>query len=167
MKRILLFVVLCIGIHCINAYNAGSPYRNTGAFAALKKDTTINVWGSSALGGSMVGYDAADTQLKNGGFKTIYSTANNGFCAVKESGMAVWWGGASGGMPLFDPASSLAQSLSTGVTKVAATDDDYCALKSDGTLVTCTSCLAFALSTRLYSYIFSKNYLTFFYLYNV
>eukprot|EP00605_Chrysophyceae_sp_TOSAG23-4_P002768 GSChrysophyteH1.ASY1.ANO1.3052.1 assembled CDS len=119
----------------VSAWDAGSPYRNTGAFAALKVNGAVTVWGDPEYGGSLTDYPAASNQFTNGGVLNIYSTAYSGFCALTKDGSAIWWGGKKSGMPIYDPSSDLAKRLSIDVVKIAASDNDYAALKKDGTIV--------------------------------
>ena len=67
---ILLCVVICTHRHCAMAYNAGTSWRNSYAFAALRQDGRVFDWGSSGNGGSIP--SSVSSELIN--VQTIYST---------------------------------------------------------------------------------------------
>ena len=100
--------------------------RNTGAFAALKRDGSVVTWGNE-LGGA--DSSAVASQLA-GGVVKVYS---NGFAfaALKRDGSVISWGdGAYGG-----DSSAVASQLTSGVTQIASNATAFAALKSDGSVV--------------------------------
>jgi hypothetical protein len=90
------------------------------AFAALKTDGTVVVWGESDSGG-----DSSAVQSALVSIRTIVSSLN-AFAAITDAGAVVAWGDALEGGAI--PA-NLAVSLSAGVTEVFSTNRAFAALK--------------------------------------
>ncbi|MFZ4754455.1 MAG: hypothetical protein ACOYL4_00390 [Miltoncostaeaceae bacterium] len=122
--------------------NIFSSYR---AYAALKQDGSLAVWGASVGGGdisctteSPTCHPVSQTTLSSG-VRTVASTLG-AFAATKADGSVVTWGEAgSGGDASCAPADECspapAGSLSSGVAQVQANAGAFAALKSDGTVV--------------------------------
>lgn len=117
-------------------------YATNSAFAARKSDGSVVTWGGE--GGTYDHAAGADSsavasQLSSG--VTAIATTRTAFAALKSDGSVVAWGWQdSGGDPSYgDPgivAAAPAGSLSSGVTRIFASDDAFAALKNDGTVVT-------------------------------
>lgn len=99
-------------------------FDNGSAYAALKQDGSVVVWGDSARGGSASGVD-----LSSGVAEVIPGSGR--FAALKSNGSVVAWGWASDG----GNSSSVAAELASGVVRVVAVAQGFVAVKSDGTLV--------------------------------
>ena len=117
------------------------------AFAALKSDGSVVVWGSVSGGGSpgVATYNdkderwdvaALDSSLLASGVKKIYSNGY-AFAAIKTGGAVVTWGNSETG----GNSSAVASALASGVVSIVGTKTGYweqgafAALKSDGSVV--------------------------------
>ena len=107
-------------------YYAGADSTN-GAFAALKEDGSVVVWGTTRfdVDSSSVG------NLLSSGVSQIYS-GYAAFAALKEDGSVVTWGLESYG----GDSSSVSSKLNSGVSKIYSTGSAFAALKDDGSVVT-------------------------------
>jgi hypothetical protein len=95
-------------------------YSTLGAFAALKTDGSIVVWGSA------VWYGGTDPGI-TGGVVAVYSNYY-AFAALKTDGSVVAWGDSdSGGLT--------PGTVSSGVVSIYSTNNAFAALKSDGSVV--------------------------------
>jgi hypothetical protein len=95
------------------------------AFAALKEDGSVVVWGDPREGGD----SASVTDELRSGVKSLFSS-EGAFAALKEDGSVVSWGHLD--------ASSLRQasaSLKNGVVTIVANRNGFAALKQDGSVV--------------------------------
>ena len=106
-------------LHSSLAYNPGTSWRNTNAFAALKGDGTVQAWGGPRYGGSGVPADLKDV-------RAIYST-HYAFAALKEDGTVQAWGSSSYG------GSGVPADLKD-VRAIYSTYGAFAALKEDGTV---------------------------------
>jgi len=99
-------------------------FDNLYAFAALKSDGSVVVWGNSSYGGSAASTGSALTA----NVKQVYSN-QKAFAALKQDGSVIVWGdsasgGSSGGADL------------TNVKEIFSTSAAFAALKNDGSVVT-------------------------------
>jgi hypothetical protein len=94
--------------------------HTSSAFAALKADGSVVVWGKAESGG-----DATAVQSELQDVTTILGN-HYAFAAVKTDGSVVAWGDVADGGAI---PSSLATSLSSGVTELFATRRAFAALK--------------------------------------
>ncbi len=120
-------------------------FSSYGAYAALKQDGSLAVWGGSSYGGEIsctIGgptcHPVSQAALSSG-VRTVSSTSS-AFAATKTDGSVVTWGQtASGGDAACTPASDCTPapvgSLSSGVAEVRGSSNAFAALKSDGTVV--------------------------------
>ena len=94
--------------------------QNNSAYAALKSDGTVSIWGQSWNGSNWVATEAPS------GLNGVSQIFSNGeaFAALKSDGTAVTWG--SGGTG----ATGLA-----GISKIFSTESAFSALTSDGTVI--------------------------------
>ena len=105
------------------------------AFAALKSDGSVAVWGVSPGAGDCnpasndTSWTSVCSDLSSGIIK-IFSTYN-AFAALKSDGSVVTWGHTYGGN-----SSSVSSDLSSGVIDISSTYSAFAALKSDGSVVT-------------------------------
>ena len=107
-------------------------FANQGAFAALKEDGSLVVWGSDGFGG-----DATWLESELGGVGStskvskVFST-RMAFAALREDGRVITWGGSTydGG-----DSSAVSDQLSGGITAMVATNSAFAALNADGGLV--------------------------------
>ena len=119
LSRLTLAGCLCATfLHSSLAYNSGTSWRNSKAFAALKEDGTVQAWGSPGFGGSFVPADLKDV-------RAIYST-QYAFAALKEDGTVQAWG--SSNYEGRDVPADL-----KGVRAIYSTDYAFAALNADGT----------------------------------
>ena len=100
------------------AYNQGTSWLNSYAFAALKENGMVQAWGDAGYGGH--------TPLVLSGVKAIYST-RYAFAALKEDGTVAVWGASGYG------GSNVPDGLS-GVRAIYSTAYAFAALKEDGTV---------------------------------
>ena len=120
-------------------------FSSYGAYAALKQDGSLAVWGGSSYGGEIsctIGgptcHPVSQAALSSG-VRTVSSTPS-AFAATKTDGSVVTWGQtADGGDAACTPASDCTPapvgSLSSGVAEVRGSSKAFAALKSDGTVV--------------------------------
>ncbi|MCX6409947.1 MAG: fibronectin type III domain-containing protein [Actinobacteria bacterium] len=122
-----------------------SIFSSYGAYAALKQDGSLVVWGSVAYGGDISCTLAAfpcnpvSQATLSSGVRAVTSTFN-AFAATKTDGSVVTWGPkASGGdascAVTSDCSPAPAGSLSSGVAQVFAGYEAFAALKTDGSAV--------------------------------
>ena len=98
------------------------------AFAALKKDGSVVVWGNPKAGGNS--FDVAHKLTS--GVKKIASNMF-AFAALKEDGSVVTWGNSNSG----GDATEVARHIHKGVKDVfRLTDRAFVALKEDGSVIT-------------------------------
>jgi alpha-tubulin suppressor-like RCC1 family protein len=129
-------------------------YSTSTAFAALKSDGSVQVWGNVNAGGSssiaiysntnnIWTYTSVANSLTSG-VVAVYSTGG-AFAALKSNGSVVTWGQAqSGGNSSIAIYSndgstiytSVANSLTSGVVSIYSAQGAFAALKSDGSVVT-------------------------------
>ena len=95
------------------------------AFAALKEDGSITVWGSLDYGGSTTNGSSYTRAPTDTGYVKIFST-NRAFAALKEDGSVKAWGGTSHGGT--DPG------ITSGVVNIFSFKEAFVALKSDGSI---------------------------------
>lgn len=101
-------------------------FSNEQAFAAVKTDGSLVVWGASAAGGDS---SAVNDQLASG-VKEVYSN-NYAFAAIKEDGRVVAWG-------FDDRGGSIPAEVKNKLSNVAtltASSRAFAALKEDGSVV--------------------------------
>lgn len=120
-------------------------FSSYGAYAALKQDGSLVVWGGASYGGEIsctIGrrtcHPVSQAALSSG-VRTVSSTPS-AFAATKTDGSVVTWGQtADGGDAACTPASDCTPapvgSLSSGVAEVRGSLAAFAALKSDGTVV--------------------------------
>lgn len=97
-----------------------------GAFAALKTDGSVVVWGSDYYGGDS---SAAAVDLTSN-VVALYANTK-AFAALKSDGSVVSWGKSSEG----GDSSAVADDLNAGVSEIYATNYAFAALKNDGTII--------------------------------
>ena len=97
---------------------------NEGAWAALRKDGTVVVWGDETYGGMA---KSVQEDLQN--VIKIYAT-RSAFAALKRDGTVVTWGNSLQG----GDSSVVSRSL-TNVLAVVSTEETFAALKGEGTVV--------------------------------
>ena len=100
-------------------------YTTNGAFAALKSNGQVIVWGSSGEGGSPSA-SGTTTQLDSGVVSIVASHA--AFSALKSDGSMISWGGSGYGATQGTKASL----LTSGVVKLFSSSQAFAALKNDG-----------------------------------
>ena len=100
--------------------NLGGTFQNENAFAALKADGSISVWGQSDSGGS-----GAPTGTTGTGFTQIFSSVA-AFAALKPDGSISAWGHAAFG--------GSGAPTGTGFTQVFSSSRSFAALKTDGSI---------------------------------
>ena len=105
----------------------GKVFQNAYAFAALKGDGTVTVWGDPDNGG-----DATTVTGSLVDVSAIYAT-HKAFAAVKGDGSVVVWGNANAG----GEAGFLSAALDgeTNVTAIASTQSAFAALREDGSVI--------------------------------
>ncbi len=120
-------------------------FSSARAYAALKQDGSLAVWGALSAGGdiSCTGADPSichpvSQAALSSGVRTVASTVGS-FAATKTDGSVVTWGGLeSGGDSTCTPSETCtpapAGSLSSGVAQVHANAESFAALKRDGTV---------------------------------
>jgi hypothetical protein len=131
-------------------------YSNMGAFAALKNNGSVVVWGSLKDGGNSTAaqafyvngneniteYASVSANLSSG---VIDICSNMGaFAALKNNGSVVAWGaiGSGGNLTKIEyndgnlTETSVASQLSSGVISIYSSLQGFSALKNDGTIVT-------------------------------
>lgn len=141
--------------------NVEKVFRTRGAFAALKQDGSLVVWGNADRGGDPTDLTGVGANVKtladiDGNFiadilesdvQNVFSN-RDAFVAIKSGGQAVVWGGISRGG---DPVNQTAQAnvgslldnnsngradiLESGVVKIAASEHALAALTVDGAVV--------------------------------
>ncbi len=113
----------------------GSIYSNGSAFAALKRDGSVETWGSAANGGdsgfSSATVTAAPAGSLSSGVTAIYPSSA-AFAALKSDGSVVTWGASWAGG---DSSTTYGGSLS-GVTAISSNGRAFAALTSNGSVVT-------------------------------
>ena len=97
------------------------------AFAALKNDGSVVVWGNNLSGGDS---SSVSSQLSSD-VSQIFST-DYAFAALKNDGSVVTWGDAGSG----GDSSSVSSSLGSGVSQIYSANHAFAALKNDGSVVT-------------------------------
>lgn len=97
------------------------------AFAAVKRDGSVVVWGESASGGCS---RKVEEELSSGVVR-VFST-RSAFAALKDCGSVVTWGGRHAG----GDSSSVKQQLVSGVVHIHSTHHAFAAVKSSGSIVT-------------------------------
>ena len=131
-------------------------YSNGGAFAALKNNGSVVVWGSLKDGGNST---AAQAFYVNGNeniteYASVSANLSSGvvdicsnmgaFAALKNNGSVVAWGaiGSGGNLTKIEYSdgnlteTSVASQLSSGVISIYSSLQGFSALKNDGTIVT-------------------------------
>ena len=135
-------------IHQEPSYPGKYPgmYPNYAAFAALKEDGSVIVWGDVRHGGKMVLSDyngniiSKIDEIKSGA-KAIYST-EYAFAALKEDGSVVTWGDMyyGGKEAIVDFKNNIninvSNKLKSDVKAIYSTRESFAALKEDGSVVT-------------------------------
>ena len=106
----------------------GSEFQNAYAFAVLKSDGTLDIWGDVNNGG-----DASSVSSNLSSVEAIYSNQKS-FAAQKTDGSVIVWGNPDAGGDLGAAASKLNGEID--VTNVASTKSAYAALREDGSVVT-------------------------------
>ena len=101
------------------------------AFAALKEDGSVVVWGSDSRGGDIS--NLASTL--SSGVKEIFSNAF-GFVALKEDGSVVAWGQHDGHRDSPPGFHDVQEELRTGVKSIVPSIYGFAAIKEDGSTVT-------------------------------
>ena len=101
-------------------------FSNGAAFAALKGDGSVVVWGDLRYGGS----DRQVSRQLESNVQEIFAT-QTAFAALKKDGSVVTWGYPSHG----GNSSGVSSRLSAGVTKIVPSLRAFAALKSDGSVV--------------------------------
>ena len=96
------------------------------AFAALRGDGSVVVWGDYLHGGEMEGPDLAESL--RGGVQEVVGN-HSGFAALTQAGGVVYWG-QEGPSHLPNPG------LESGVAKIYATKTAFAALLEDESVVT-------------------------------
>ena len=119
----IVFILLAAFTKESCAYNIGTSWRNTAAFAALKTDGSVVTWGDSDYGGD----SSSVSSLLSSGVSVIYSTAG-AFAALKTDGSVVTWGDSANG----GDSSSVSSSLSSGIVSIVCLSSAFCALKQNG-----------------------------------
>ena len=122
-----------------------SIFSSYGAYAALKSDGSLVVWGgashggeiSCTLGGSLC-HPVSLASLSSG-VRTVSST-QSAFAAVKTDGSVLTWGQITGGgdascTPAVDCSPAPPGSLSSGVAQIFGGSEAFAALKTDGSAV--------------------------------
>ena len=122
-----------------------SIYNNNTAFAALKSDGSVVVWGHVGNGGipsinSNTGIFTSIASSLTSGVVSIYN-ANDAFAAVKNDGSIIAWGNAhrGGSTTIYNPNTNTHTSVSSSLTNVIAIYSNvnaFAALKSDGSVIT-------------------------------
>jgi alpha-tubulin suppressor-like RCC1 family protein len=119
-----------------NLSNVVSIYSTSSAFAALKLDGSVVVWGYNNGGGSTesnsysTGAPSSITS-SNSNVTEIYS-ASSAFAALKSDGSVVSWGYNEYG----GDSSSVAAQLAYGVVSIYSNYASFAALKSNGSVIT-------------------------------
>ena len=120
-------------------------FSSSRAYAALKQDGSLAVWGDLGTGGDILctGADPSTCHpvsqaALSSGVRTVASTLA-AFAATKTDGSVVTWGSSSGGgdstcTPSETCIPAPAGSLSSGVAQVQANVGSFAALKRDGTV---------------------------------
>jgi alpha-tubulin suppressor-like RCC1 family protein len=98
---------------------SGQEFRNLTAFAALKADGSVSVWGNTANGGKQ-----ADAPTGTG--YTAITSNEKAFAALKNDGSIFAWGLAANG--------ATGEPTGTGYQQIASTRDAFAALKNDGSI---------------------------------
>ena len=116
---------------------ARTTKRGARAFAALKKDGSVVVWGDKDSGGK-IGSKQSGLQ----GVTRIVAT-KSAFAALRDNGSVVVWGNSyQGGSPLIvDPyghekSQSIQQELQSNIVAIYANDTAFAAVKDNGAVVT-------------------------------
>ena len=73
-----------------------NPDDESGAFAALKRDGSVIVWGQADAGGNNTGVDLSQGVVK------IYSNSRS-FSAIRENGSVASWGDVGTGVIILAP----------------------------------------------------------------
>jgi alpha-tubulin suppressor-like RCC1 family protein len=103
-----------------NAYGcSGEQFRNLTAFAALKSDGSVKVWGNTANGGNQA---SAPTGT---GYTAITST-EKAFAALKNDGSIFAWGNSDNG--------GTGAPTGKGYQQIYASRNAFAALKNDGSI---------------------------------
>ena len=122
-----------------------SIFSSYGAYAALKSDGSLVVWGGASHGGEIsctisgsLCHPVSLASLSSG-VRTVSST-QQAFAAVKTDGSVITWGAIIGGgdsscTPAVGCSPAPADSLSSGVAQVFAGYEAFAALKTDGSAV--------------------------------
>ena len=105
-------------------------YSTRSAFAALKSDGSVVVWGDADEGGSLTTPVNVAYQLGVGSNVVHIYSNNFAFAALKSDGTVVAWGHATQGGN-----ASAVQSQLTNVVHIYSNNAAFAALKSDGTAV--------------------------------
>ncbi|MEI7521397.1 MAG: hypothetical protein WCK40_08630 [Thermoleophilia bacterium] len=122
-----------------------SIFSSEGAYAALKSDGSLVVWGGPNHGGeiscTLAGPTCHPVSLSSlsSGVRTVSST-QGAFAAVKTDGSVITWGEINGGgdascTPAVDCSPAPVDSLSSGVGQVFGGFQKFAALKTDGSAV--------------------------------
>ena len=102
----------------INLDGVKSIFSSESAFAAHKRDGTVDTWGSINTGGNSDGVTLTNVV-------DVYSSLRS-FAAIKEGGSVVTWGDSGYG----GDSSSVSSSISSGVTAIYSTRHAFAAVKS-------------------------------------
>ncbi|MFZ4805464.1 MAG: putative Ig domain-containing protein, partial [Synechococcus lacustris] len=97
----------------------GYQFRNLTAFAALKNDGSVTVWGDTANGGKQADAPTAT------GYTSIVSN-EKAFAALRNDGSIFAWGNNANG--------ATGEPTGTGFQRIAASRNAFAALKSDGSI---------------------------------
>ena len=106
---------------------SGQQFVNERAFASLRDNGSVLVWGDPAYGGDSTLVSA----LISSNVIQVYSNKTS-FAALKSDGSVVTWGGATTG----GDSSTVSTSLASGVVRIFSSASAFAALKSDGSLIT-------------------------------
>jgi alpha-tubulin suppressor-like RCC1 family protein len=127
------------------ASNVAAVYSNLNAFAALKSDGSLVIWGDAPSGGRFsissrnyssdplsqsYTYTPATGNLASNVIKV--SSSSRAFAALKTDGSVVTWGDANAG----GDSTAVADNLASNVKAVYSNYNSFAALKNDGSVVT-------------------------------
>ena len=106
----------------------GTEFQNSYAFAAIKSDGTLDVWGDASNGG-----DETSVKSKLTDVSSVYSN-HKAFAAVKSDGSVATWGDQDTG----GDTSTVSEKLngSIDVASISSTKSAFAALRDDGSVVT-------------------------------
>jgi len=123
-----------------------SIYSTDTAFAALKNNGSVIVWGNSQFGGIASIYDQTSNTYTSvassltSGVVSIYSNVN-AFAALKNDGTVIAWGNSQYGGVTSEynhsnnTYTSVSSSLTSGVVSIYSNNYAFVALKNDGTII--------------------------------